>query len=94
MVLDAAAEVSDLLDGGADWVGTQDVPFEGRSWTDSGRTLSSIERPTTRSFAATTQASPDARRTTASSLSTDSTVPVNKLVVPMKSATNRVVGRS
>ena len=61
----------------------------------SGRTLSStaspVRRPVGRDEAAVARVEPDDR---AVGPSTDSTVPARRLVVPMKSATNRVAGRS
>ena len=62
----------------------------GSSEIDSGRTLISTSDPAARAPTEQGASSPVERRTAPPA----STMPRRRLVVPMKSATNRVVGRS
>ncbi len=95
LVLDVAAEVGDLLDRAVQRPGPAGAsPFAGVSTIDSGRIDSSTVRPTSSPLPPTRHTSPPSSRTTAPAGSAASTAPVSRFVVPMKSATNRVVGCS
>ena len=60
----------------------------------SGLTAISTAVPGANPWAPTTQQPPASRSRMAPSAVTDATVPASRLVVPMKSATKRVRGRS
>ena len=70
------------------------APSLARIVTASGRRLMSTACPASRPTPPIRQRSPESRRTTAMSGPTSSTMPWRRFVVPMKSATNRVDGRS